>query len=71
MCTFHDERTVQVCDLAIANVRAVVQATFGAAVTCTPRDGAGTFVQAGSGVDLTLFGEQTRAAIAAAQRSAT
>ena len=71
MCTFHDERTLQVCDQAIGQVRAAVAATFGDAVTCTHLEGEGTLVQAGADVDVALFGERTRAAIAAAQDTAS
>jgi hypothetical protein len=67
MCTFRDERTVQVCDMAIGQVRQEVKATFGDAVICTHVEGGGTLVQAGPDVDPKLFGERTRAAIAAAQ----
>jgi hypothetical protein len=69
MCTFRDEATVQVCDVAIGHVREAVATTFGDAVSCTALDEGGTLVQAASGVDLEVFGERTRAAIAAAQAS--
>jgi len=67
MCTFKDERTVQVCDLAISQVRQAVEEAFGDLVRCTALESGGTLVQVESGVDSEAFGERARAAIAAAQ----
>ena len=71
MCSFRDDRTVQVCDLAIGHVRETVKESFGDSVRCTPIEGGGTLVEADSDVDPEIFGERTRAAIAAAQTAAT
>ena len=67
MCTFKDERTVQVCDLTIGQVRQAVEESFGDLVRCTVMGSGGTLVQAESGLDSKAFGERVRAAIAAAQ----
>ena len=70
MCSFKDDRSVQVCDLAIGHVRADVQKTFGDIVQFTSLEGGGTLVRADRDVDPDVFGERTRAAIAAAQSAA-
>ncbi len=70
MCTFSDDRTVQVCDLAIGHVRDAMHETFGDTVRFTALEGGGTLVQADRDVDPDVFGERTRAAIAAAQTAA-
>ncbi|GAC1329099.1 MAG: hypothetical protein NVSMB2_28260 [Chloroflexota bacterium] len=69
MCDFKDERTVQVCDVAIDHVRRVVHAEFGDKVRYTTLDGEGTLVRADADVDADAFGERARAAIAAAQQN--
>ena len=67
MCTFKDEQTVMVCDVAIGQVRKRLQETFGEAVQYTHVDGKGTLVQASSTIDSTQFQAVTREAIAASQ----
>jgi hypothetical protein len=67
MCTFKDEQTVMVCDVAIGHVRERLQETFGEAVHYTSVDGKGTLVQAASTVDSARFQAITREAIATAQ----
>jgi hypothetical protein len=69
MCTFKDERTVQVCDVAIEQVRHELQASFGEKVHYTHVAGEGTIVQASEDVDATLFNTRAQAAIAAAQQA--
>ena len=71
MCTFRGDRTVQVCDLAIGHVRETAKESFGDSVRCTPIEGGGTLVEADIDVDPEMFGERTRAAIAAAETAAT
>jgi hypothetical protein len=68
MCTFKDERTVLVCDVAIGRVRAAIDATVTArdSVRYTVVDGQGTLVEAEHGVDVQQFTVATQAAIAAA-----
>jgi hypothetical protein len=68
MCTFENERSVLVCDLAIHQVREAVSATFGDAVQFTPAEGAGTRVEISPTGDEGAFQEVTRSAIAAAQQ---
>jgi hypothetical protein len=67
MCTFKDEQTVMVCDVAIGQVRERLQETFGEAVQYTTVDGQGTLVQAPPTVDSARFQSVTREAIAASQ----
>ena len=67
MCTFNDERSVQVCDVAIGTVREAVEESFGELVHRTALSTGGTLVQADPGVDAEAFGQRARAAIAAAQ----
>ena len=72
MCTFQDQHTVLVCDVAIGQVRERLTAAFGAAVQYTPVEGQGTLVQAPASVASEPFQAITRAAIATAQgQSAT
>lgn len=67
MCTFQDEQTVLVCDVAISRVRKVIDAVLGDAVQYTTVDGHGTLVEAPPTVDAEQFQILTRAAIATAQ----
>ena len=68
MCTFENEHSAIVCDLAIGQVREAVSAAFGEAVQQTSIPGQGTRVEVPPTEDLHVFEEVTRAAIAAAQR---
>jgi len=68
MCTFENERSVLVCDIAIHQVREAVSATFGDAVQFTPAPGQGTRVEIPPTGDQGAFQEVTRSAIAAAQQ---
>jgi hypothetical protein len=67
MCTFENEKTVVVCDLALHRVRAALSAAFGDALEFTPIEGQGTRVEARPSVDEAAFQAVARAAIAAAQ----
>jgi hypothetical protein len=67
MCTFKDEQTVMVCDVAIGRVREYLQETFGEGVQYTTVDGKGTLVQAPPTIDAARFQSVTREAIAASQ----
>lgn len=69
MCTFHDERTVMICDVAIGRVKKDLGKSFGDRVRYTPVAGQGTLVEAEAAVDERAFTEITRAAIAAAQET--
>ena len=72
MCTFENEHSVLVCDIAIHQVREAASTAFGDAVQFTPAEGAGTRVEIPPTVDEGAFQEVTRSAIAAAQqRNAT
>lgn len=68
MCTFKDERTVLVCDVAIGHVRRNLEKTFGNRVRYTPVEGQGTLVEAEGNVDGRPFTAIARAAIAEAQK---
>ena len=68
MCTFENEQSVVVCDLAIHQVREAVSAAFGDAVQFTPITGQGTRVEVPPTVDEGAFQEVARAAIVAAQQ---
>jgi hypothetical protein len=67
MCTFENEQSVVVCDSAIQQVRAAVNAAFGDGIRYTPIAGQGTRVEARPSIDEETFREVTRSAIAAAQ----
>jgi hypothetical protein len=67
MCTFRDERTIQVCDVAIGRVREAVKETFGDTVRFTALEGGATLLEADTDLDPKVFGECTRAAITAAR----
>lgn len=67
MCTFENEHSVVVCDIAIRQVREAVSAAFGDAIQYTPITGQGTRVEVPPAIDEEAFLEVTRSAIAAAQ----
>jgi len=67
MCTFKDERTVLVCDVAIGRVKEDLGATFDDGVRYTVVDGTGTLVEVGQDVDAARFTALARKAIAQAQ----
>ena len=69
MCTFKDEQTVMVCDVAIDQVRERLQEVFGETVQYTTVNGQGTLVQALPTVDATRFQATTREAITQAQNA--
>lgn len=76
MCTFKDDRTVMVCDVAIGRVREELQEALGRDdVRYTVVDGQGTLVEAVPEADTESFADRVRAAIAdvqaAGQGSAT
>lgn len=67
MCTFEDERSALVCDVAIDQVRRVADRAFGHTVCYTIVDGRGTRVQVTDNVEPALFEVHMRTAIAMAQ----
>ncbi|HEY8767240.1 MAG TPA: hypothetical protein VIP09_08270 [Dehalococcoidia bacterium] len=67
MCTFKNERTVQVCDVAIEKVRRTLAGAFGNDVSFTHVEGAGTLVKAAAPVDPEGFSRLAREAIASAE----
>jgi hypothetical protein len=71
MCTFKDERTVQVCDVAIGYVRERLQEAFGDEIQYTTVPGQGTLVQVPSTVDAAQFQSLTREVIVEAQGTST
>lgn len=71
MCTFNDDQTVMVCDVAIGQVRERLQEAFGEAVHYMPVEGKGTLVQASPMINAPQFQAVTREAIAASQNSST
>lgn len=68
MCTFENEHSVLVCDIAIHQVREAVGTTFGDAVQFTPVPGQGTRVEVAPTIDEKVFQDVAREAIAAAQQ---
>lgn len=68
MCTFENEQSILVCDVAIQQVRAAASTAFGDAVQFTPAPGQGTRVEVPPTVDTEAFQQVTREAIAAAQQ---
>ena len=70
MCTFENEHSVVVCDIAIQQVRAAVSAAFGDGIWYTPIAGQGTRVEARPSIDEEAFQEVAHSAIAAAQEKA-
>ena len=68
MCTFENEHSILVCDLAIHQVREAVSTAFGDAVQFTPAPGQGTRVEVLPSIDEKVFQEVAREAIAAAQQ---
>jgi hypothetical protein len=67
MCTFENEHSIVVCDLAIGKVREAVNAAFGDDVLYLPITGQGTRVEAEAIIDEEAFQEVVRTAIATAQ----
>jgi hypothetical protein len=70
VCTFEDERSVVVCDVAIERVRRDVDLVFGAEVRYTAVEGEGTRVAAAENIDAEAFATHMRKAIVAAQSPA-
>lgn len=68
MCTFENEHSVLVCDVAIHQVREATRRAFGEAVQFTSAPGLGTRVEVELSVDTGVFQEVTREAIAVAQQ---
>lgn len=67
MCTFHSDREVQVCDVAIDHIKAELT-TQGDAIRYTHLDGEGTLVQVvGNEVDPDHFEKLVRNGMAAAE----
>ena len=71
MCTFENEHSVLVCDVAIHQVREATSRAFGKAVQFTSAPGLGTRVKVSPTVGTGVFQEVTREAIAAAQQKNT
>lgn len=70
MCTFKNEQTVMVCEVAIGRVRERLQEVFGETVQYTPvEDGQATLVHALPTIDSARFQAVAREAIAAVQDS--
>lgn len=69
MCTFKDERTVLVCDVAIGRVKKDLGSAFGGRVRYTPIEGQRTLVEAEPAVDGGAFTDIARAAVQASQSS--
>jgi len=67
MCTFKDERTVLVCDVAIGRVQNQLGDAFGDQVRYTVVPGQGTLVVADPAVDGPRFTALAQATIAASQ----
>jgi len=67
MCTFKDDRTVEVCDVAIGRVRAELDQRFAGSVVYVQREGAPTLVLAGADLPASEFRSEAERAIAAAQ----
>ena len=67
MCTLEDDRTVQVCDIAIGSVRAELECKFAGSLTYVHRDGEPTRIVAGGGVSAAEFRSSAERAIARAQ----
>lgn len=69
MCTFQDQQTVLVCDVAIGQVRQALSLEFGEAVQYTSVEGQGTLVHVSAGVASEQFQALMRAAIDQAQQT--
>ena len=65
MCTFENERTVLVCDVAIGQVKRDLEHVFAGRIRYTSIDGKGTLVEADPQIDGSAFTDVTRAAIQA------
>src|SRR5437879_12007425 len=55
MCTFENEHSILICDLAIHQVREAVSTAFGDAVQFTPVSGQGTRVEVAPTIDEKVF----------------
>jgi hypothetical protein len=64
MCTFHNEREVTICNVALAPVRAELMAAIGESATFVTVDGEGTRVVAEPTVDPERFTAAVRRGIA-------
>ena len=71
MCTFQDDHSVLVCDVAIYHVRMAIDAAFGNGVQYTTVEGQGTLVEATPTIDTEKFHRLTRTAIVEAQNTPT
>ena len=67
MCTFENDRTVEVCDVAIGAVRKALEEQFFGSVTFAHRDGAPTLVSAAPGIPAAHFRSTAERVIAAVQ----
>ncbi|MGI8607970.1 MAG: hypothetical protein ACR2MY_01895 [Candidatus Dormibacteria bacterium] len=67
MCTFENDRTVDVCDVAFPAVRAALADSFGDVVKFVHTDGQPTRVTAPESVPATEFRAQAERAIASIQ----
>lgn len=67
VCNFEDDRTVEVCDVAIVRVRAELDQRFAGSVVYVQREGAPTRVVAGPEVSASEFRSEAERAIASAQ----
>ena len=70
MCTFKDDRTVMVCDVAIRKVQETLSAAYSKQVSFTLVEGEGTLVKAAAPVDRDEFLRLAREAIASVQEDA-
>ncbi|MEX0790065.1 MAG: hypothetical protein WD178_04745 [Actinomycetota bacterium] len=68
MCTFHSDKEVQVCDVAIPHVKAQLAADADA-IRFTHLEGEGTLVQAVGDIDPAVFERRVRSGMAAAEAS--
>lgn len=70
MCTFHGDKQVQVCDVAIGHVKSRLASDLDATVRYTHLEGEGTLVEAvGDSVDVGLFQQLVRNGMAAVESS--
>lgn len=68
MCTFKDERTVLVCDVAIRRVRQEIDPVFDDSVRYTTIEGKGTLVEAATGQEAEQFTGTVPAGVTARQK---
>ena len=66
MCTFHSDRAVEVCDIAIGPVKAKLATEMGDVVHFTHLEGQPTLVEAAPSVDAEHFRKLVNAGIAEA-----